>query len=364
MAAPPWRAGVEVGRSLLPTTKISGQTGTLCPDDLGYSCISRRFERPTQKQEEGMGLLSRRRNVLDELTSELAKLGVRRDLLSKQLTAVEGKIDEALANRRAHLLEGDLDAPNGELVIIERLRDEKSAVVDALAAIDAKALDAQRRLDEERDRLQRQTASKELSSAADQLDAVATDLAGVVARIPVTLAAVLDRLPAPYAVAPERIKAFGDGLVEALQAEEREGRAYAARLAAGDGVVVPPRVEEAEPPPAPAIERLQIFPLQASKWVETDGSIVTVGAHVGCSPPIEVARAALANGTALDPLSDEAIVLRQRCPPRYGHYPPQDCIDLNAPRPEKLPAGSKTITSPSIHSAFVGPARVGTAVAR
>ena len=59
----------------------------------------------------------------------------RKDMLSKQLTMVEGKINEALAARRAYLLEApDLDAPY-ESPVIERLRDERAAVLTALDTI-------------------------------------------------------------------------------------------------------------------------------------------------------------------------------------------------------------------------------------
>jgi hypothetical protein len=303
-----------------------------------------------------MGLLSRRRNVLDELTSELAKLGARKDLLAKQLATVEGKIAEAVSARATHLLEGDLDVPSGEPVIIERLRDEKSAVVDALAAIDAKVMDAQASVDREQDRICRETGTKELAAVVEDLTHVHDQLAAVAAKVAPAIAAVLAKLPAPHPVAPERVKAFLDGVLEAVQTVVSEARSHTGRLISGDAQVVR-EVSEPVMPPAPKVERLEIFRLQASKWLEADGSIRTVGAHVTCDPPIEVARAALANGNAIDPLCDNAITLRTRVPPCYANYAAEDCIDLTTPKPIK-PLGTPTAAAPVFHSEFT-PARGG-----
>src|SRR5262249_53571177 len=154
-------------------------------------------------------------------------------------------------------------------------------------------LDVQVRIDQERDRIQREAAAKELATSSDKLAGVAADLAGVAARIQPALSDVLGRLPPPHAVAPERIKAFADGLVEALQVEVDGGRRSTARLVAGDAVVVSPPAEETKPPPAPIVERQQVFVLAPSKWQEPDGSISTSGAHCTVSPPIEIARAAI-----------------------------------------------------------------------
>jgi hypothetical protein len=287
------------------------------------------------------------------LAAELDGLNTRRDLLAKQLAVAQQRLDEALAARQVHLLEGNLDAPNGEPVIIERLRDERVATLDALNTLGQRITETENKLATERDLALRSAAGKELSTASDKLAAVSADLTGVVARIPAALAGVLARLPAPHAVSPERIQAFANGLVEALQGEVSEARAYATRLTEGDAALVPPRVDDdAKAPPAPIIERQTVFVLQPSRWLEPNGEVLTSGMHTVCDPPAETARTALANGTALDPLSDHAIDLRQRVPPRYGNYPPQDCVDLNAPKPEKLPAGSETITSPAIHSEF------------
>jgi hypothetical protein len=301
-----------------------------------------------------MGFLRRRSGI----EAELAALATRKDLLTRQLATAEQRLDEAVAARKVHLLEGDPDVPIGETPIIERLRDERSATFDALNTIGQRIAEAESKLAAERDLALRSAAGKELTAAADQLDSVAVDLAAVTSRLPEAMRQVLTRLPTKP-VSKERVELFAAEVVAALQLITREGRSHAARITAGNGTICESIQQPATPLP-PKVERLQIFPLQPSRWVETDGSIVTVGAHVGCSPPIEVARAALANGTALDVLSDLAITLRQRVPPNYGPYAAEDCIDLAEPRPTKQ-VGAPTAALPPIHSEFVGRPRVGTA---
>jgi hypothetical protein len=296
------------------------------------------------------------------LAAEIDGLNTRKGLLAKQLATVEEKLDEALASRQARLLEADdLDAPPEQTLLIERLRDERSAVVDALAAIDVKLIAAQQRLAEEQESRQREAAAKELAAKADALAAVAADLAGTVARVPAVLSDVLARLPAPHVVSPERVAAFANGLVEALQLEVGEAQRYIAQLTAGDVEVIPPREEEVKLPPAPKVERREVLLLVNGRWPELDGTISTSGAYTTCSPPASIAARAIEFGHGVDSLSDHAITLRQRVAPRYGHYPPQDCVDLNAPKPEKLPAGSRPITTPLVHSEFAR-GRAGTAV--
>jgi hypothetical protein len=304
-----------------------------------------------------MGLLSRRKNGL---TAELESLQHRKAQLTAMLTAAEQRLDEATRDRQTRLLESDLTNGPPIEVPVFRFTDERDAVVAALTAIDAKILDAQASVDRERDRIRRETGSKELAAAVEDLAHVQGELAAVAAKVAPALSAVLAKLPAPHPVSPERVGAFLDGVLEAAQTVIHEAQSHAGRLTSGDAEVVR-EVSDPVIPPAPKVERLEIFPLQPSRWVETDGSIRTVGAHVTCDPPVEVARAALANGNAILPLSDHAIVLRQRVPPCYANYPPADCLDIAQPKPLTKPVGTPTAAQASIHSEFAGHPRVGTA---
>jgi hypothetical protein len=125
-------------------------------------------------------------------TAELDGLRVRKAQLDALLATVEGKLDEALTARQAHLLEApDLEVPNEHSPIIERLRDERDAVRDALAAIDSKIMDAQASVDREQDRVRREAGSKELAAAVEGLTRVHDELASVAAKVAPALSAVL-----------------------------------------------------------------------------------------------------------------------------------------------------------------------------
>src|SRR5262249_23008490 len=150
--------------------------------------------------------------------------------------------------------------------------------VAALATIDAKIMDAQRRLDEESDRLKRSAASRELTASADTLDRVADEVASAIAKVPAALDDLLSRLPPPHLVLKANVETFASAVVEALRGEVAEARTYATRLLAGDGVVVSPREQEVKPQPVPPIERQEIFLLGPSRWRE-NGEIVTSGTH-------------------------------------------------------------------------------------
>jgi hypothetical protein len=204
---------------------------------------------------------------MDGLTAELENLRHRKSQLDALLVAAEQRLDEATRDRQAKLLEYDPanDGPPTNAIIL-RLTDERDACIDALAAVDAKATAAQHRLDEERDSLQRQTASKELTAAADQLDRVAVDLAAVTSRLPEAMQQVLTRLPTKP-VSKEHVELFATEVVAALQLIAREGRLHAVQVACGAGTVCEPAAQEPAKPPAPKVERLEIFPLQPSKMV-------------------------------------------------------------------------------------------------
>jgi hypothetical protein len=308
-----------------------------------------------------MGLLSRRKNLLDEPTSELENLRHRKSQLTALLSAAEQRLAEATQDRQAKLLESDLaNGPPIEVPVF-RFADERDAVRAALATVDSKITDAQASVDREQDRIKRDAAAKKLNAAAEDLTKLASELSAVSGKIPNVLSAVLELLPVPPVSQP-RVSAFVAGVLEALEVAAREAQSHVAQITAGAAQICEPAAQQLVTPPAPAIDRTPIFLLGPGRWLEPNGEVVTSGAHVVVSPPAPIAARALEFRHALDPLCNDAVLLRQRCPPRYGHYPPQDCLDISEPKPDKQPsAGSKTITEPLFHSAFA-PGRAGVAV--
>ena len=109
------------------------------------------------------------------------------------------------------------------------------------------------------------------------------------------------------------------------------------------------------------IERTQIFVLAPSKWTEPSGEVVTVGTHVTCSPPAQIAARAIEFGHAVEAGSEFAQILQMRQPPCYANYPESDCADISRPKQLIKPPGGLTAASPPIHSEFVGRPRIGTA---
>jgi hypothetical protein len=302
-----------------------------------------------------MGLL-RRKSPIEQLENEVGGLRSRRAVLADRLARADVDIERALADRRRQLVETDSDEGDVEPTRVGQLRDTRASFADAIGALDIKIAEAVARLDEARDRARREVAVRELGVAVDSLAKLADDFGAVAGKLPDALASVLDRLPVPP-VSKTHVQGFVGAVIEALQLAVRS-RSHASQITAGVGSICEPSPQLATPPPPP-VERLKIFPLQPSKWSEADGSVVTTGRHTTISPPVSIARAALANGTALDPFCDNAIVLRQRIPPDYSCYAEADCIDLAEPKPAKL-VGTPTAAPPVIHSEFTR-ARGGTA---
>jgi hypothetical protein len=294
-----------------------------------------------------MGLL-RRRSAFEQMENEIAGLRSRRGVLAGRLARADADIEQALSDRQRQLVETDDDGV--EPTHVAQLRDTRDSLSDAISALDLKISEAVVRLDQECDRLQRQTASKELSAAVDQLDRVANEAAAALDRVFPALDSVLSKLPPPPLVLKVNVQSFANAIIEALRAEVAEAQRYITRLTEGDAALVPPRVEEAKPPPAPKVERREVFLLVNGRWAEPDGTVRTAGRHVTCDPPAAIAQLALQHKHALDPLSDHAIMLRQRIPPDYSCYAEQDCIDLAEP-PTK-PVGTPTATAPVFHSEF------------
>jgi hypothetical protein len=296
-------------------------------------------------------------------TSEIESLGHRKAQLTAMLAAAEERLTEATQDRQAKLLESDLaNGPPIETPVY-RFRDERDAVLGALATVDAKLLDARRRLDEERDRLRRQTAARELSGATDELAKLADEVSAVISRIPGKLGPVIDRLPQAV-VSKSHTEAFANEVVAALRMVVAESRAHTTQIVSGAAPICEPMPLPAPPPKPPEIARQLVFLRHASRWMEGD-EVKTCGPHVMIELPVEVARLALEFNHAVAFDSKAAADLRRLQDPCYAYWPPDRCIDLTLPLIVSQ-SPEQTVTAPSVHSGFI-PTRkpiVGTAIAR
>jgi hypothetical protein len=298
-----------------------------------------------------LGLLSRRRSAFEQMENEIAGLTSRRTVLADRLSRADVDIERALCDRRRQLVETDSDESNVESTQVGQLREARAGFADAVGALDGKIAEAVARLDAARDRAMREAAAKELAAAVEGLTRVHDELAAVAAKVAPAISAVLAKLPAPHLVAPERVKAFADGIVEALQVVAREGQSHASRLISGAAQICEPVAQQPVTQPPPAIERAPIFLLGRSRW-EENGETITSGPHCTVSPPAPIARAAIEFGHAIEAGSDLAVTLQMRQPPSYANYAPADCLDISQPKPLTKPLGSPTAAPVLIHSEF------------
>jgi hypothetical protein len=238
--------------------------------------------------------------VIDDLEREISQLETRRSLLDKQRAAAAQRLNEAVADRRARLVEADADqlGPGTAKAVIGRLRDEADAHDDALAVVGERLSDARTRLAAERDRQARQAEGELRSNEI----ARARSLAAEFSMIGADLGNALQSL-AP--VAPEVAAAAGNvrHMVQQLALGVEWGltsaSAYIERIVGGEE---PIRTAPAVPPPAPApakVERRSVVVLQASKWQEPSGEVVTAGRLTQAHVPLLIAQRALDIGNAI-----------------------------------------------------------------
>jgi hypothetical protein len=291
-----------------------------------------------------MGLLSRRNSPIADAERDVAALRAKRDGLATKLAQAELAVEQARADRRARLVESDTDdeAPDH----VAAARERRDALADALGVIDQQATEAVARLDQERDRLQRQTASKELDAAAADLTKVIDEVASAAGKMPDAMQRVLDQLPVPP-VSRERVELCVKAAIAAMQELVSAGRAHAAQVVSGNAQICEPAAQQPANPPAPAIERREVFLLGRSRW-EENGETITSGPHVTTSPPVEIAKLAIQHGHAIEAGSPLAVTLQMRQPPNYASFAPADCTDISRPKELTKPLGTPTV----IHSEF------------
>jgi hypothetical protein len=295
------------------------------------------------------------------LENELGGLTSRRTVLAERLARADADIERALSDRRRRLVEGDSDESDVESTPqLGQLRETRGAFADAIAALDLKIAETSTRIDQERDRARRETASRELTTSADALSAVTDEIAAAVAKIPGVLGVALAQLP--HAVVSTHTVAVANEVISALRTVVSESRSHAAQIASGSGQICEPAAQPSAPPPTPPpIERQSVFLRYAGRWREGD-EVKTCGPHVMIELPVEVARAALEFNHVVPFDSKAAADLRALQDPDYSFWPADRCADLTQPRPAPQPA-EQTVASPVVHSGFTRQPIVGTAIA-
>jgi hypothetical protein len=311
-----------------------------------------------------MGLLSRRNSPIADAEREVSALRAKRDELATKLAQAEAAVEQARADRRTRLVEGDDpdDAPDH----VATARERRDSLIDAIAEVDQRLSAAVQKLGELRDKTEReQKAAKHRRQIAEAREALPEWIAQterLIAKLQ-----PLETLAFEAAAAAGNVKYFKDQLVVAIEVGLTHVESYIAQMLAGAPIKHEPMPIEPPPPKPPAIERQSVFLRHASFWYE-NGEVVTSGPHTTPALPVEVAQQALSHNHAVPVDSQAAADLRAQMDPAYGFWPADRCIDLTKPRPAPPPPGEPaTATALPVHSEFTPrrrPPMIGTAIAR
>jgi hypothetical protein len=174
-----------------------------------------------------MGLLSRNSPIADA-EREVAALRAKRDGLAEKLGQAELAVEQARADRRARLVEGDDsdDAPEHAAAARER----RDSLIDAITEIDQRLAAAVQKLSELRDKTEReQKAAKHRRQIAEALEAL-PDWIAQTERLIAKLQP-LETLAFEAAAAAGNVKYFKDQLVVAVEVGLTHVESYIAQRA-------------------------------------------------------------------------------------------------------------------------------------
>jgi hypothetical protein len=296
--------------------------------------------------------------------SEVEQLRHRRQLLDAQRSEAERTLAQAVEARRKTLLEAD-ESTSGQQpkVLINRLRDERDAVVDAINSIDDRIREAEERIAQaciaaarEAEAARRRAEITTAREALDKLTAAVEDaVAALQPLIPASLAA---------GAAASSTKLLGDQAKFSITTGLFEVENYVVRMVAGNATIIgqAPAVVLASKPAAPPIERTRCMLYQNSKWCEPDGAVKVCARHGIADLPRDLAERTIAAGLAVREDSD--LYLRLRATDSESGYgqawgapSPDYCLDLDNPAAPKSER-EETAATPA---EYVGAARHGLA---
>jgi hypothetical protein len=292
--------------------------------------------------------------------AELERLRHRRRLLDQQRSAAEQRLAEAIAERRTRLVESDLDNGQAPKAVTGRLRDEADAITDALATIDRKIAEVEERLAAERVAAERQAEAERRRVQIEAARRASTEFAATAERL---IAELQLLIPTSMQVgaAAANVKYFVGQLAIGTEAGLAEAAVYCQRVLAGNVMIAgtPPPPKPEPPPPAP-VERMLVYLLTDGMWPEPDGSMRYACQYGQASPPVDVARRAIAANLA-DPFdSPRSVRLREINGMPFSVPHPSSCTNLltgEQPQPE---GDNGTSAAPA---EYFGPPMVGVAVA-
>jgi hypothetical protein len=268
-----------------------------------------------------MKLFRQKSGSIADLERELAALRQKRDGLQTRLSGAEFAVEQAVADRRARLVESDTDdeAPDR----VAAARERRDAITDGLDEIDQRVAAAVARLDAEKDR---QARKAEGESRQRQIAQAKEALTEFITRSEALVSALQPLAPVAIETGAcgANVQLLSRQLAIDVEVGLREASSYVERVLAGGEPIrsepTPIEPPPPPPPPPPAIERRSVFLRYAGRWLEGDET-KTSGAHTIVGLPVEVARAALEFNHAVPVDSQAAADLRAIMDPGYGVWP-------------------------------------------
>jgi hypothetical protein len=306
-----------------------------------------------------MGFLRNKSDSPNE--RELSDLRTRKGLLEKQLATAEGKLAEAVEAQQKTLLEGDLDQRNESTKnVAGRLWDEVDATRTAIGTLDRKIAETEQRFRQDQDRAAREQEAKRRRTQVEEARKVAAEVAAAIERL-VPAMQVLAPVSLSAGATAASAKCLGDQLSLGVATGCAEVESYILMMQSGNRPVVGEAkpVVTAAPPPQPAVERQLVYLLTDAVWPEADGTMRYGCTHGQASPPIDIARRAIALNLA-DPFdSSRSLRLREihGCPFSVPH--PSTCTNLLTGEKPKPEGDNGSSAAPA---EYCGPARAGYAV--
>jgi hypothetical protein len=310
--------------------------------------------------------------ALAQLEAELSRSRERRDRLNGQLGEAQRSLDLALAERRRVLVEADADTGSQGRDEVLRGREEVEAIADAIEQIEARIAHLQTRVTQEKDRLARAEASRELIEHVNAL-ARATDGFTAAAKVMIERApAAIDRMAPGYSQVPIAVGNLIAQITTEMNLVANEARHYAAAIANGDAAIrIPPPAIEM-PKPAPQVACVSVLLYGDVKWRDANGETMTAPRMGLWSLPAATAQRAIASGWAVP--SDAPIVQRLReadagVGQSWAPPPAHACTDLDADPIKRPPVGTlgqqigRPADAPASAGERTGEAIVGVATA-
>jgi hypothetical protein len=211
---------------------------------------------------------------------ELSDLVARRELLQQKLATARTAHEAATDVRRTSwLLGADLSDEEACRRRDQLCRDAKDAVEslsDALSEINSRISDAETRLASARDHAERAELARAVTADADALAGARAIFVEAGAKLISAAQAVAARVPINPQFASELASVVQTIPAAAVNELLDAARSHSAQVVAGSAPIrrnpVPQPVPE---PPAPPVERSQIYALQNLKWREGSSQVCT-----------------------------------------------------------------------------------------